>query len=123
MSTAPIPVAVIVGSTREGRFGDTVARWFVSRVRRRADVALDVIDLAVLCLPAVHTALPGPVERAFARRVRGAEAFVTITPEYNHAYPASLKFALDCVKEEWSRNQWRSFHTAASRAACERWSR
>lgn len=41
--------------------------------------------------------------RAFAERVAAADAFVVVTPEYNHAYPASLKLAIDWLKVEWSR--------------------
>ena len=47
-----IRVAVIVGSTREGRFGDTVARWLVGRTAPHSDID---VDLAEAELPAVHT--------------------------------------------------------------------
>ncbi len=34
-------VAVIIGSTREGRIGDRIAHWFAARARRRDDLSGD----------------------------------------------------------------------------------
>ncbi|GAA3413521.1 NADPH-dependent FMN reductase [Streptosporangium vulgare] len=97
-------VAVIVGSTRNGRFGPTVAAWFAGRARRRADLEIDVIDLADAALPQTLTdqdeALPAPVV-ALAPRLAGADAFVVVTPEYNRSFPAPLKNAIDWFHEEW----------------------
>ena len=101
MSEEPIRLAMIVGSTREGRFGPTVARWFATQVRPRADLDLDVIDLAEVDLPAVLARRPGPAARAFNERIGRADAFVVVTPEYNHGYPASLKQAIDTAHVEW----------------------
>lgn len=97
----PIRTAVIVGSTREGRFGDTVARWFVERATPRNDMEIDLIDLAEVELPAVLTDIAAPQVQDMVDRFADADAFVIITPEYNHGYPASLKFALDAAREEW----------------------
>ncbi|ADG87669.1 NADPH-dependent FMN reductase [Thermobispora bispora] len=100
MAGPPIRLAAIVASTREGRFADTVANWFIDQVTRY-DVDLDVIDLKYTPLPAVMRAAPGPEVRAFAARIGAADAFVVITCEYNHGYPASLKLAIDSVRDEW----------------------
>ena len=101
MSRDRIRTAVIVGSTREGRFGDTVARWFVGRAALNEALDIDVIDLAQANLPAVLTDTPPAEVQAVTERFAAADAFVIITPEYNHGYPASLKFALDSAREEW----------------------
>lgn len=71
----PIRTAVIIGSTREGRFGDTVARWFVARASQRSDIEIDLIDLAEVELPAIMTEITPPqvqemVDRIAARCVR-----------------------------------------------------
>ena len=101
MGTTPLQVAVIVGSTREGRFGGTVADWFVDRAGLRDDMVLDVIDLVDVELPmALPLAFP-PAAAAFVERIGRADAFVVITPEYNHGYPASLKQAIDFPRDEW----------------------
>ncbi|WP_030914282.1 NADPH-dependent FMN reductase [Streptosporangium amethystogenes] len=97
-------VAVIVGSTRRGRFGPTVAAWFVARARRRADLEVDLIDLAEVALPGTLTdedeAPPAPVA-ALAPRLADADAFVVVTPEYNRSFPAPLKSAIDWFYPEW----------------------
>lgn len=101
MPDRPLQLAVIIGSTREGRFGPTVARWFVSHAERRADVDVDVIDLADIDLPAVYPARPVPSVSAYVARIGRADAFVVVTPEYNHGYPAPLKQAVDLAHREW----------------------
>lgn len=94
-------LAVIIGSTREGRFGETVAEWFVNQARQRSDMVVDVIDLAETQLPAVLRQQRTPEVEAFAARIGAADAFVVVTPEYNHGYPASLKLAIDWINKEW----------------------
>lgn len=101
MSDAPLDLAVIVGSTREGRLGGIIARWFLTQVRQRDDLASELVDLAELDLPAAYPSRPGPRARWFIDRVERADAFVVVTPEYNHGYPASLKQAIDLPYREW----------------------
>lgn len=101
MDETRIRTAVIVGSTREGRFGGTVARWFLARAALNQLVALDVIDLAHAGLPSTLRSVPAPEVEAMKARLADADAFVMITPEYNHGYPASLKMALDSARIEW----------------------
>jgi NAD(P)H-dependent FMN reductase len=101
MAQSRIRTAVIVGSTREGRFGDTVAKWFVGRAALHPELDLDLIDLAEANLPAVLKDNPPPEVEAVTSRFAEADAFVIVTPEYNRGYPASLKFAIDSAREEW----------------------
>ncbi|WP_073945992.1 NADPH-dependent FMN reductase [Streptomyces kebangsaanensis] len=106
MSSSPLKVGFIIGSVRSGRFADTVAGWVVSQARRRDDIQVEVIDLSepalVEELKLSLDAAEGP-EKAprLARRIARQEAYVVITPEYNHGYPASLKLAIDYVYSEW----------------------
>jgi NAD(P)H-dependent FMN reductase len=98
----PLRVAVITASTREGRFGPVVAGWFTGVLNGRADMNLDAIDLADTDLPAtVDFAAADPRVAGFAERIGAADAFVVVTPEYNHSFPAPLKHALDFVRAEW----------------------
>lgn len=94
-------LAVIVGSTREGRFGDRVARWFAGEARRQGTFEVDVIDLAEADLPAAYPRDMPPGVQAYRRRLALADAFVVVTPEYNHSFPAPLKQAIDLAREEW----------------------
>jgi NAD(P)H-dependent FMN reductase len=97
-------LAIIIGSTRNGRFGPTVAHWFATRAGKRADLEVDLIDLAEAGLPAVLTdqdeAVPAPVA-ALAPRLAAADAFTVVTPEYNSSFPAPLKTAIDWYYQEW----------------------
>ncbi|MEU4395971.1 NAD(P)H-dependent oxidoreductase [Kribbella sp. NPDC023855] len=97
-------LAVIIGSTRNGRFGPTVASWFAQQAAKRADLDIDVVDLATANLPQTlsDTDEPTPTEVAvLAPRLAAADAFAVVTPEYNSSFPASLKTALDWYYEEW----------------------
>ncbi|ACY96341.1 MULTISPECIES: NADPH-dependent FMN reductase [Thermomonospora] len=97
----PLRVAVIVGSTREGRIGDGIRRWFTGLAERRADIAVQVVDLAEHDLPARLPGAATPQMTGFAELIGRAEGFVVVTPEYNRSFPASLKQAIDCVYDEW----------------------
>lgn len=94
----PVRIAVIIGSVRTGRFGPTAARWFAGELAGRDDVVTDVVDLAAATLsPALDTA-----DDDLRRRLDAADAFVVVTPEYNHSYPAGLKSAIDAFHAEWA---------------------
>lgn len=76
----PLRLAVIIGSTREGRMGDRVGRWFVDQARQRDEMAVTVVDLAGYDFPASYPAETTPTMRSFAQQVSRAEAFVVVTP-------------------------------------------
>lgn len=107
--SAPLRIAVIQGSTRDGRLGPTVARWIDAHAADRPDMTTDLIDLAETPLPTVFPQLGQAPARAEDRdllaavspRIAAADAFVVVTPEYNHSYPASLKNAIDWHHREW----------------------
>lgn len=97
----PLRVAVIVGSTREGRVGARLGAWVTRAVAARTIFAADVIDLVDCVFPARFPQHPTPAMADFAARVAEAEAFVVVTPEYNRSFPASLKQAIDHAYDEW----------------------
>jgi NAD(P)H-dependent FMN reductase len=99
--TTPLRLAVVVGSTRPGRQGRVIADWFVARAARRPDLDVDLIDLLAVDLPAHLPDGPDPRVVAYTRRIDAADAFVVVTPEYNHGYPAPLKQAIDLAHHEW----------------------
>ncbi|MFD4765223.1 NADPH-dependent FMN reductase [Streptomyces niveus] len=98
---APLRVAVIIGSTREGRLGDAIARWFVERAAKRDDLAVSVVDLADFDFPVRYPDRVTEPMADFTAEVDRAEAFVVVTPEYNRSFPASLKQAVDYAYDEW----------------------
>ncbi|MEU0392606.1 NAD(P)H-dependent oxidoreductase [Streptomyces sp. NPDC006208] len=97
----PLRVAVIIGSTREGRAGEQIGHWFLECAERRADLEPAVLDLVDFHFPARYPHRPTEQMREFSAQVAHADAFVVVTPEYNRSFPASLKQAIDCAYDEW----------------------
>ncbi|WP_218024268.1 NADPH-dependent FMN reductase [Nocardia speluncae] len=97
---APLRLALVIGSSRQGRFAPTVAEWFHRQASARPDLTVSVVDVGELDLP--HT-FGAPAPRAAETRTALAEAdaFVVVTPEYNHSYPAALKNLVDMHGREW----------------------
>ncbi|MGW6361738.1 NADPH-dependent FMN reductase [Streptomyces sp. NPDC055092] len=105
---APLHIAVLIGSTREGRFAPVVTKWLAGRLGERGDMTADVVDLAETPLPTVFPAFGQELPQdstellaAVSPRLAAADAFVFVTPEYNHSFPASLKNAVDWHNEQW----------------------
>lgn len=108
MSTSKI--ALLLGSTRQGRQGDKVAHWAKS-VLDGLSVPAEVIDLRDWPLPffdsAVSPAYAGgvysdPLTAKWSEKIKSFSSLIIITPEYNHGYPAVLKNALDHLYSEWN---------------------
>ncbi|BDB61708.1 NADPH-dependent FMN reductase [Rhodococcus sp. RDE2] len=95
----PIRLEVVVASVRAGRIAPVVADWFAATARQHTEFDVGVLDLAETPLP--QDLSGGPVADDFTRRIGAADAFVMVTSEYNHGYPAALKTAIDTVKREW----------------------
>lgn len=108
MTQLDINLAVIVGSVRGGRLGPTVAKWVAGEARRFGQFEVHVIDLAEFDLPlampsAGESPPPDVIEQLapLSAKLASADAFVVVTPEYNHSFPASLKNAIDWHDKQW----------------------
>jgi NAD(P)H-dependent FMN reductase len=106
----PPHVLVIIGSTRQKRRGEAVGLWFADLAAARGDMTVELADLALLDLPWLHGSTPPmradsrePGAYEWSRRVATADAFVVVSGEYNHGYPAPLKNAFDLLFDEWAR--------------------
>jgi NAD(P)H-dependent FMN reductase len=104
-----INVAIIVGSTRPGRKADAVARWVHDLARKRGDAEYELVDVADYDLPLLDEPLPpslGKYSREHTKRwaetIDRFDAFVFVTPEYNHSTSGALKNAIDYVYKEWN---------------------
>lgn len=90
---------VIIGSVRPERVGGRVADWFLRRAA--TDPAFDIGVIDLIDFPAAtDPTLAGDVSE-FRARLAAADAFVAVTPEYNHGYSGALKSAFDNAKHEW----------------------
>ena len=95
-----VRVTVISASVRTERMGPAVARWVLAALDETVDA--DLIDVAEITLPDDSLLYPGGGPRSeVAHRIAAADAFVFVTPEYNHSYPASLKRLIDWHYAEW----------------------
>ncbi|MFC5632478.1 NADPH-dependent FMN reductase [Streptomyces bullii] len=102
-ATDALRVTVVVGSNRRGRFGPVVADWLLDRVQGRDDLLPEVVDVAATDLPTSFDRTP-EATAALAEvtpKLARADAFVVLTPEYNHSFPAGLKNLIDWHFTEW----------------------
>ena len=106
-------IKVIVGSTRPGRFSETLLPWITNALSATEGVEHEVLDLRDWELPFFDSPVsPAYIEnsdyanetvKAWAKKIGEADAYLIIAPEYNHGYTAILKNALDSVYGEWNK--------------------
>jgi NAD(P)H-dependent FMN reductase len=99
---------VIVGSTRPTRAADRVVPWLLARAEAHGAFEVELADLRDWPLPffGEHFGTLGdpadptysdPLVKAWNAKVKAADAYLVVTPEYNHSIPAVLKNAIDSV--------------------------
>lgn len=101
---------IIVASVRPGRIGLPIARWVEEAATAHGGFDIDFVELAELALPFMdepnHPRLHNYTKQHtidWSARVEAADAFVFVTPEYNHSFAPALKNALDFLNAEWWR--------------------
>ena len=99
---------IVIGSTRPGRIGPSVATWIAERAREHGGFDVQVTDLAELNLPILdepnHPRLREYVNqhtKDWSALADASDAFIFVTPEYNHGFNAALKNAIDYLYHEW----------------------
>lgn len=103
-------IGIIVGSVREGRVGLSVGEWAKAIADRRSDAEFELIDLKSFGVPVFDSATnpmmakkeyASDAVRAWSAAVDACDAFVFVTPEYNHGVPGGFKNAVDSLGPEW----------------------
>ncbi|MGY6549488.1 MAG: NADPH-dependent FMN reductase [Roseinatronobacter sp.] len=109
MSTTP-RIAVILGTTRDSRFGETPANWIVERAKARGAWQVELVDLKSFNLPlfnemASNAWMPSedPAAKAWQAKIAEFDGYIFVTPEYNRSITGALKNALDQAYVEWNR--------------------
>ena len=104
-----LKVAIILGSSRPGRKGEQVARWVYEIARKRRDAEFELVDIKDFNLPHLDEPMPPslgqytqPHTIAWAAKIDSFDAYVFVTPEYNHSTSGALKNAIDFLHREWS---------------------
>lgn len=105
-------IGIVIGSVREGRKGGDVAEWFAGIAREQPpETAFELIDLKSFDVPILTSAVvPGSARKQYddervqrwSAAIDACDAFVFVTPEYNHGVPGALKNAFDSLGSEWS---------------------
>src|ERR1035437_2505641 len=101
-------IQIIIGSTRPGRIGPQIAEWMVENLPKHPETEYEIVDIAGWKLPLfnepVHPSLnqyEHAHTKAWSKKIKEADAFIFLTPEYNSGYPASLRNAIDYLYHEW----------------------
>lgn len=103
---------IILGSTREGRIGDKVAKLVDTLVKEKQDFESEILDLKewklpffneVGSIPSLKGVYSDPIIGKWIEKISEADAFIFVTPEYNHGVTAVLKNAIDSAYFEWKR--------------------
>lgn len=104
-----IRVAILTGSTRPGRNNEAVAQWTFSLARQRKDAEIELVDIADYQLPLLDEPVPPSMgqyshehTRVWAEKIGSFDAYVFVTPEYNHGISGALKNAIDFLYAEWN---------------------
>lgn len=111
MKNTLLNIKVIAGSTREGRFSDKAAAWVAEEIKKQKEVMVEVLDLRDYEMPFFNESVSPSFKQEpfkdeavvrFTKKIAEGDAFVIITPEYNHGTSGVLKNALDWVYPEWN---------------------
>ncbi len=104
-----VRIAIVTGSTRPGRLNESVARWVLDVASRRTDADFELVDIAAYDLPLLDEPIPPSLGRyshshtkRWADTIAAFDAYVFVTPEYNHGISGALKNAIDFVYAEWN---------------------
>src|SRR6201987_4301825 len=102
-------IAIIIGSTRPGRNGQAVAKWVYQIAQKRSDAEFELVDIKDFNLPLLDEPVPPsmgqyskPHTKTWAAKIGSFDAYVFVTPEYNHGTSGALKNAIDFLFAEWN---------------------
>jgi NAD(P)H-dependent FMN reductase len=102
-------IAVIIGSTRPGRVGESVAKWVYEIAMKRTDAEFEIVDIKDFNLPLLDEPAPPSMgqyskehTKIWAAKIDSFDGYVFVTPEYNHSTSGALKNAIDFLFHEWN---------------------
>jgi NAD(P)H-dependent FMN reductase len=104
-----LKIAVIIGSTRPGRVGESVAKWVYELAKKRTEAEFELVDINDFNLPLLDEPVPPimgqyskPHTKVWAAKIGSFDGYVFVTPEYNHGISGALKNAIDFLFREWN---------------------
>ena len=102
-------IGIVIGSTREKRFGEKAARWIHGIASQRTDMEFEIVDLRDYPLPFFEGASPfyvpvtNEVAQRWGRKIAELDGYIFVTAEYNRSITGALKNALDWAYREYNR--------------------
>ncbi len=96
----PLFIPVLLGTARQGRLSEYVARFVFEETARREGVETELIDVRDLPF-STEDAGEAIKDARFSATMSRADGLIIVTPEYNHGYPGLLKHALDSNLKEY----------------------
>jgi len=104
-----LKTGIIVGSTRPGRKAAAVAEWVYDILKSRKDAKFEIVDIEDYKLPLLDEPVSPRVHqyskshtKTWSEKIASLDAYIFVTPEYNHATSAALKNAIDFLFHEWN---------------------
>jgi NAD(P)H-dependent FMN reductase len=98
-------IALIVGSVRRDRQGIKVARWMEKKLLARNHTVyfVDPLELQLPLLDRMYKEMIDPPRKLkdLRTKIKDAEGYMAVTPEYNRSTSAAMKNMLDCFLEEY----------------------
>ena len=107
----PLNIKIVLGSTRPNRFSEFPGTWIFDILKKREGVEAEILDLREYEMPFFNESeTPSSKKEAYTHeavvrwtgKVKEADAFIVIAPEYNRGAPAVLKNAFDYAFQEWN---------------------
>lgn len=103
-------IGIIIGSIREDRLGAGVASWVLEGAQAHGGAQFEIVDLKSFDLPLLSgPTVPGAANKQYddervtrwSKTIDSYDAFIFVTPEYNHSVPGAFKNAFDSLGSEW----------------------
>jgi NAD(P)H-dependent FMN reductase len=107
-----IKIKIILGSIRQGRFCERPAKWINDELKNWSGVDVELLDLKDYPMPFFDSAIspsmmnrkyPNETVQKWSDKINEGDAFIIVSPEYNHGYSSVLKNALDWTSPEWAK--------------------
>jgi len=94
-------IPVILGTARAGRQSEKVAKFMLEEVKK-AGIETEIIDARNFRTEATDNTQEGPQANKLSAIMEKADAFIIVSPEYNHGYPGELKMMLDMLYDQYA---------------------
>lgn len=96
-------IPIILGTARQGRQSEKVARFVLGEVQKITEVETELIDVRDFIISVTNNIEENAIVKKFSEKIRLADGFIIVSPEYNHGYPGELKLMLDMLYDQYAK--------------------